>query len=399
MKKKLIALMLVFAMIFALSACGSKDSGEAASEATTDLASMSWDEIVEQAKGTDVAFYGWGGDENRNNWLNGTVADYLKKNYDINFEYVGMDINDILAKLTSEKEAGEESGTIDMIWINGENFYTAKENGLLYGPFTDQLPNTEKYIDQDDPETMNDFCKPIDGYESPYAKAQMVMFNDSAVTPETPKNADELLEYAKANAGKVTYPALPDFTGSAFVRNIIYEKCGWEQFQTMEADKATVKEAIEPALEYLRELNPYLWKEGQTFPADSTALDKMFQDGEVVMNMSYGPFSVASGIADGTLPETCQTFVFDNGTIGNTNYMAIAFDSADIQLTQYAELRDLPVVDQDKLSDEEKAAFDAVDLGQGVLTQADLLSHRLPEMPADLVPVIEEIWAEEVVGK
>jgi putative spermidine/putrescine transport system substrate-binding protein len=94
--------------------------------------------------------------------------------------------------------------------------------------------------------------------------------------------------------------------------------------------------------------------------------------------------------------------------------MAIAFDapnkagamvainaiiSADIQLTQYAELRDLPVVDQDKLSDEEKAAFDAVDLGQGVLTQADLLSHRLPEMPADLVPVIEEIWAEEVVGK
>ena len=414
MKKKLIALMLVFTMIFALSACGSKDPGEAASKATTDLASMSWDEIGEQAKGTDVAFYGWGGDENRNNWLNGTVADYLKKNYDINFEYVGMDINDILAKLTSEKEAGEESGTIDMIWINGENFYTAKENGLLYGPFTDQLPNTEKYIDQDDPETMNDFCKPIDGYESPYAKAQMVMFNDSAVTPETPKNADELLEYAKANAGKVTYPALPDFTGSAFVRNIIYEKCGWEQFQTMEADKATVKEAIEPALEYLRELNPYLWKEGQTFPADSTALDKMFQDGEVVMNMSYGPFSVASGIADGTLPETCQTFVFDNGTIGNTNYMAIAFDapnkagamvainaiiSADIQLTQYAELRDLPVVDQEKRSDEEKAAFDAVDLGQGVLTQADLLSHRLPEMPADLVPVIEEIWAEEVVGK
>ena len=182
----------------------------------------------------------------------------------------------------------------------------------------------------------------------------------------------------------------------------------------MEADKETVKEAIEPALEYLRELNPYLWKEGKTFPADSTALDKMFQDGEVVMNMSYGPFSVASGIADGTLPETCQTFVFDNGTIGNTNYMAIAFDapnkagamvainaiiSADLQLTQYSELRDLPVVDQSKLSDEEKAAFDAVDLGKGVLTQADLLSHRLPEMPADLVPVIEEIWAEEVVGK
>ena len=305
MKKKLLVLLLAFAMVFSFAACGGSGSGgDEGSDASTDLSSASWDEIVEQAKGTDVAFYGWGGDENRNNWLNGTVADYLKENYDINFEYVGMDINDILAKLTSEKEAGEETGSIDMIWINGENFYTAKENGLLYGPFTEQLPNMEAYVDLNDPETLNDFCKPIDGYEAPYAKAQMVMFNDSAVTPETPKNADEFLEYCKENKGKVTYPALPDFTGSAFVRNIIYEKCGWEQFQNMEADKAAVQEAIEPALEYLRELNPYLWNEGKTFPADSTALDKMFQDGEVVMDMSYGPFTVAwdLGVAFQTHP-------------------------------------------------------------------------------------------------
>jgi len=411
MKKKVFALMLALAMTVSLCACG---GGGSQAEKQADVSSMSWDEIVEQAKGSKVAFYGWGGDENRNKWLNGTVADYLKKNYDIEFEYVGMDINDILAKLTSEKEAGEESGTIDMIWINGENFYTAKENGLLYGPFTDKLPNMEAYIDADDPETLNDFCKPIDGYEAPYAKAQMVMYNDSAVSPETPASAEELMEYAKKYPGKVTYPALPDFTGSAFVRNIIYETCGWEQFQTMEADKETVKKAIQPAIDYLKELNPYLWNEGKTFPSDSTALDKMFQDGEVVLDMSYSPFNVASGIADGTLPETCQTFVFDKGTIGNTNYMAIAYDapnkagamvainaiiSPELQLTQYSELRDLPVVDQSKLSDEEKAAFDKVDLGKGVLTQSDLLSHRLPEMPADLVPIIEEIWAEEVVGK
>ena len=132
--KKVIAILLSLVMAISLAACGG-GSGSSQEEASTDLSSMSWDEIVEQAKGTDVAFYGWGGDENRNNWLNGTVADYLKENYDINFEYVGMDINDILAKLTSEKEAGEETGSIDMIWINGENFYTAKENGLLYGPF------------------------------------------------------------------------------------------------------------------------------------------------------------------------------------------------------------------------------------------------------------------------
>lgn len=408
--RKLLALLLAFTLLFSFNGCGQKQSG--AQE--LDLSSAEWDEIVEAARGTTVTFYGWGGDENRNNWLNTTVADYVKEHYDIALEVVGMDINDILSKLSGEKQAGSETGSIDMIWINGENFYSAKDNGLLYGPFTGQLPNMEAYIDLQDPETLNDFCMPIEGYEAPYAKAQMVFFNDSAVTPEAPASAEELLEFCKKYPGKVTYPALPDFTGSAFVRNIIYELCGWEQFQNMEADYDTVKAAIEPALDYLRELNPYLWNEGKTFPESSTTVDAMFADGELVMDMSYGPFSVATGIAEGTYTDTTRTFVFDNGTIGNTNYMAIAFNSpnkagamvvinailsAELQLTQYEQLRELPVVSADKLSAEEQAAFDAVDLGKGVLSQAELLEHRLPEMPADLVPVIEEIWLNEVVGK
>ena len=408
--RKLLALLLAFTLLFSFNGCGQKQSGTQ----ELDLSSAEWDEIVEAARGTTVTFYGWGGDENRNNWLNATVADYLKEHYDIALEVVGMDINDILSKLSGEKQAGGETGSIDMIWINGENFYSAKDNGLLYGPFTGQLPNMEAYIDLEDPETLNDFCMPIEGYEAPYAKAQMVFFNDSAVTPEAPASAEELLEFCKKYPGKVTYPALPDFTGSAFVRNIIYELCGWEQFQDMEADYDTVKAAIEPALDYLRELNPYLWNEGKTFPESSTTVDTMFADGELVMNMSYGPFSVATGIAEGTYTDTTRTFVFDNGTIGNTNYMAIAFNSpnkagamvvinailsAELQLTQYEQLRELPVVSADKLSAEEQAAFDAVDLGEGVLSQTELLEHRLPEMPADLVPVIEEIWLNEVVGK
>ena len=408
--RKLLALLLAFTLLFSFNGCGQEQSGTQ----KLDLSSAEWDEIVEAARGTTVTFYGWGGDENRNNWLNTTVADYVKEHYDIALEVVGMDINDILSKLSGEKQVGSETGSIDMIWINGENFYSAKDNGLLYGPFTGQLPNMEAYIDLQDPETLNDFCMPIEGYEAPYAKAQMVFFNDSAVTPEAPASAEELLEFCKKYPGKVTYPALPDFTGSAFVRNIIYELCGWEQFQDMEADYDTVKAAIEPALEYLRELNPYLWNEGKTFPESSTTVDAMFADGELVMDMSYGPFSVATGIAEGTYTDTTRTFVFDNGTIGNTNYMAIAFNSpnkagamvvinailsAELQLTQYEQLRELPVVSADKLSAEEQAAFDAVDLGEGVLSQTELLEHRLPEMPASLVPVIEEIWLNEVVGK
>ena len=408
--KQFTAFFLILAMLLSLSACGGKDTPAN----TLDLSAASWDQIEEAARGTTVTFYGWGGDEDRNNWLANVGAPYMKEHYDITLEVVGMNIDEILAKLAGEKEAGSAAGSIDMIWINGENFYSAKENGLLYGAFLDKLPNTGTYIDTEDPETLNDFCMPIEGYEAPYGRAQMVLYNDSAVTPEAPANAQELLAYCQKYPGKVTYPALPDFTGSAFVRNIIYEVCGWEQFQTMEADYDTVKEAIAPALDYLRSLNPYLWNQGRTFPDSSTTVDAMFTDGELVLAMSYAPYGVAVGIENGIYTNTTRTFLFENGTIGNTNYMSIAFNSpnpagamvvinamisAQLQLSQYEHLRTLPVVSPAKLSGEEHAAFDAVDMGRGVLSQDELLTHRLPEMPAKLVPVIEEIWLSEVVGK
>jgi len=373
-----------------------------------------FDKILEEAKGSTVNFYGWGGDEDRNRWLNQTVAPVLKEKYDITLKVVGMDIDNILAKLGGEKQAGLKDGTIDMIWINGENFYSAKQNDLLFGPFTKQLPNFQKYIDGDDVEVKYDFGFSIEGYEAPYGKAQMVFINDISITEETPRNAEEFMEYAKKHEGKVTYPALPDFTGSAFVRTLIYDVVGHEQFLDMEANKEAVKEAIEPALEYLRELNKYLWNQGKTFPATSGEVDNMFRDGELVMTMSYSPYAAAVGIEKGIYNNTVRIFLFDKGTVGNTNYIAIANNSpnkaaamvaineiisAEIQATQLEELKSLPVVSYDKLTHEQKARFDSVNIGNGVLPQDELLSKRLPEMPANIIPIIEQIWLEEVVGK
>lgn len=412
MKKRLVAAVLALTMSLSLAACAGADKKETKSD--KEISEMSFDELKKEAKGTTVTFYGWGGDEMLNDWLDNEFAPVMKEKYDITMERVPMDIDQILSQLSGEIHAGEEDGSIDMIWINGENFQSAKENKMLYGPFVEELPNYQEYVDAESEDVTLDFAYPIEGYEAPYGKAQMVMISDTAVTPELPKTAEELKAFVQKYPGKVTYPALPDFTGSAFVRNIIYEICGYEQFLTMEADKEVVREAVAPAMEYLKELNPYLWNEGKTFPDSSTTVDQMFADGELVMNMTYGAYDTALKIADGTYTETTQAFQFDNGTIGNTNFMAIAANSSnkagamvainemlspEIQADRYDTLKVIPVLDNSKLSEEQKKVFDAVDLGQGTIPQDELLSKRLPEMSAQLVPIIEEIWLEEVVGK
>lgn len=413
MKKRILAVFMSLIMMFSLAACGTNADKES-HEGITATEDMTFDELVELAKGTTVTFYGWGGDDNLNAWLDDYFAPRLKEKYDITLDRVPMNIEDILSQLQGEITAGKEAGDIDMIWINGENFKTCKENNMLYGPFAENLPNYQTYVDGEDEENLADFCYPIEGYEAPYGKAQLVMIADTAVTPDMPTNTEEFMEFCKKYEGKVTYPALPDFTGSAFVRNIIYDICGYEQFMDMEADKEVVKAAIEPALAYLRELNQYLWNDGKTFPADSTKVANMFSDGELVMDISYAAYSTATNIENGTYTETTQAFQFDKGTIGNTNYIAIAANSAnvagaqvainemldpEVQANRFAVIRTVPVVDYERLNDAQKEAFDVVDIGKGVITQDELLSKRLPEMPSELVPIIEEIWNEEVVGK
>ena len=46
-----------------------------------------------------------------------------------------------------------------------------------------------------------------------------------------------MLTFCQENPGKFTYEAPPGFTGSAFVRNIIYEICGYEAVAALPAGR------------------------------------------------------------------------------------------------------------------------------------------------------------------
>lgn len=348
-----------------------------------------------------VTFYGWGGSDQTNNYIDHYIADKVKDKYDINLKRVGMNIDDILNKLQNSVNAGQEDGNIDIIWINGENFYTAKKNNLLYGPFA---------------EPAKDFGVDNEGYEAPFGRAELVMeYNSDKIGPI--RNADELLKTAKENPGRITYPALPDFTGSAFVRNIIYEKVGYENIKDVDpSDKEAVKKAIEPAIAYLKEIKPYLWKEGKTYPSDITQMDTMFGQGELYFDISYNPNHAQSMIDKKSFPESTRTCLFDKGMIGNTHFLAIAknskhkeeakkvieeIESFDSQLEKYKPevWGDLPIFDNSKLSEEEQKKLKSVDIGKATLSQEELSSKRMPELKANMIPVIEEIWQEEIPGK
>ncbi|MCL2386708.1 MAG: ABC transporter substrate-binding protein [Defluviitaleaceae bacterium] len=402
MKKFLFAVILLMLSVAVFTACGSDDTAQTSSDVP-----------LEELRGTTVTFYGWGGSSFTNNWLDNIVAPSFYEEYGITLHRVPMDIGDILNKLIGERQANA-SGDIDVVWINGENFYTALNAGLLYGPITHRVENFARYLDPTNPDNLYDFGTHIGGMQVPYGRAQLVFAGDTAVLDSFPTNAQELMEMARANPNRFTYVAPPDFTGSAFVRNLIYEIVGFEALFDAPNCEDTIYEIIRPALDFMIELKPYLWQEGRTYPTSTAMLNDMFADGLAVMAISYTPLFVAQMILAGEFPKTTQTFVFDNGNIGNTHYMAIPFNapnssaalrlinhiiSPEIQITKYDARNwgDFPVFDVNRLNPEQLELLNAIDNGAGILTAAQLQDHRLPEVQAYKIPIIDRLWIEHVL--
>jgi putative spermidine/putrescine transport system substrate-binding protein len=173
-RTKLLSLILLLAILF--SACG------AGPAETVEIESFStWEEVQEKGQNQEVSILMWGGNESINQYMDGYVADNVKRLYGITLKRVPMNAPEFISKLVNEKKGGLNPGTADLIWINGENFRTARQGELLWGPFTHLLPGLGDYYDQKSEDLIKDAGYFIDGYEAIWGRAQLVFTYDSAV--------------------------------------------------------------------------------------------------------------------------------------------------------------------------------------------------------------------------
>lgn len=376
---------------------------------------MTFTEAVEKARGATVDWYMWGGSPAVNSYVNDYLARQLKSRYDITLRQVPVkDIAEIVSKLVVEKQAGKDSGgSVDLMWINGENFRTCKANDLLYGPFADLLPNT-RYVNWQSSAVKNDFGTPVDNMESPWGSAQMVMMYDTKRTPQPPRTVAGLLEWVKAHPGRFTYPAPPDFTGSVFVRHIFYSLSGGADAWQSGYSQDKLDNTAQLTYDALLELKPYLWRKGSTYPDSPVRMNTLFADGEIDFSFSYHQGEASRNIHDGLFPESVRTFVFEEGTIANTHFVAIPYNAADkaaamvvadFLLSPEAQLEkskpevwgDFPAISTTLLPEEWQQRFAAVDRGPATLTDQELQSHQLPEPPSKILIQLEKGWDLKVL--
>ncbi len=409
--RSLMMVALAATLSVAVAACG--NVGGVAGDVGPQGENRSFAELEKEARGTTVNFSLYGGDEAINAYVDDYVTPRLKAEYNITLERTPLtDTADAVNKLINEKSAGKDEGTIDLVWINGENFATGTEADLWFGPWAERLPNA-KYIDWESPSINRDFGHPVEGREAPWGKAQFVMIYDSAKVEEPPKTMDELREWTEENPGRFAYPAPPDFTGNAFIEQALYGVTGEVETYQKPFDERVFEEKSPEVYEFLNEIEPNLWREGETYPESSTKLDGLYQNGEVWLSMSYNPQLAQRQIEKGLWPKGTRTYLLEGGTLNNTHYVAVPFNSpnkagaqvvANFLESPEAQIAkqdpdgwgDLTALDVDLLPEDTREEFSEPE-GKANLSAGELQENRVPEARSEWLLALEDGWQERVL--
>jgi len=372
-----------------------------------------WPDTLAAARGQTVYFNAWAGSERTNAYLQ-WVAGEVQKAFGIKVEHVKItDTADVVKRVRAEKAAGRGAGegTVDLVWINGENFATMKQEGLLFGPFAESLPNF-RFVDTiGKPTTLNDFSVPTEGMESPWGMAQFTLYADSRRLPNPPQSMAELQALARSQPGRISYPRPPDFTGTTFVKQALIETVADASALARPPVESDFNRVTAPLWAFLDSLHPHLWRAGRQFPQNPAAIRQMMADGELLLGLTFNPNEAANEIAARRLPETVVSWQFAKGTIGNTHFVAIPYNAraaagaqvvANFLLSAQAQARkadiavwgDPTVLDLDRLPEAERARFPNQPLPGQVRNSAP----TLPEPHAAWVDPLEREWTRRYGG-
>ncbi|MDN2656886.1 ABC transporter substrate-binding protein [Cobetia sp. 14N.309.X.WAT.E.A4] len=373
------------------------------------LAALEWNVIADKARGQRIDFHAWGGSEATNAYLR-AQAEIAAREHGIEVRHVKIaDTAESVSTLLAEKAAGRSDGSIDVIWINGENFRALKQAELVWGPFVERLPNSEYLLEEIG---ARDFGLATEGMEAPWGRAQLIFMYDSALLESPPRSMQALLDVAKANPGRVTYPQPPSFHGTTFLKQALLELMPGEQRELLAAPVASdalFAEVTAPLWDYLDALHPLMWAQGERQPAGAEEQMKLLAQRSVWIALSFVPQEVANARQEGRLPPTIEPYIHDGGTLGNVHYLAIPASaphkaaalvwvnqlmSAEAQAAKADPSRwgDETVLDVTRLPAAQRAAFDALpELAGGMSPEA--LGTPLSEPHPSWTDALEAEWA------
>ncbi|WP_084005206.1 ABC transporter substrate-binding protein [Gilvimarinus polysaccharolyticus] len=282
-----------------------------------------WPEVLAEARGDTVYFYGWGGSDAVNRYLR-WVDGELNRHYGVRLKHVKVaDIAEAVQRLQLDAAAGRaNNGAIDLLWINGENFHVLKRAKLLRADVLAALPNSALLLNDKLP-LSSDFGVAVDGLEVPWGIGQFNIMARTNSFADSAINAEQLLAFARQNPGQLSYPKPPDFIGTTFLKSLLAELSEQDPRLYQPATDNAAEQLLPLLWHYLDALHPLLSEQGKVFAQSSAQQLQWLADAKLSVAFSFNPQELSSKMSSGHLPDNLQQHYFSLGAITNSHYLAV----------------------------------------------------------------------------
>lgn len=333
------------AYAIALSACMSISASTASTNPlTTDETLSEWQQVQKSGENQDVYFHAWGGDPQINAYIQ-WAAQALDDAYNINLVHVKLsDTSEAVSRVLAEKSANNDTqGSVDLIWINGANFASMSENSLLLKDWANNLPHFVLTDPKNNPSVTYDFGIPTKGMESPWGQASLTFYYDSLAIKQPPTTLFELASWTQQNPGRFSYPKPPDFLGMSFLKYaliMLHEQNDAQagtniQAQLNQPVSDTNKDIVlEPLWDFLDELHPSLWREGQQFLQSGAQMRRLVDDTELSLAFTFSGPEVPAAVQRYDLPLSIRSYAMRDGSLSNTHFVAISYNARHTEAAQ-----------------------------------------------------------------
>ena len=129
------------------------------------------------------------------------VAAELKSRHDVTLIHVKIaDAAEVVRRVRDEVRAGTAEGSVDLVWINGENFRAMKQDGLLFGPFAERPAEFRPGRYRGKPTTRIDFAEATEGLES--RPGAWPSSPSSPMAPGSQRRLLSMIELARSGQGQ-----------------------------------------------------------------------------------------------------------------------------------------------------------------------------------------------------
>lgn len=379
-----------------------------------------WTLVEESAEGSVVRLYVTRNDPKLRVWLNDYFQARIKDAYDMDLDLKIVDFDDLLTIFETERSNSEVRGEVDLLMLWDDEFEILKSKGFLYEDIASKIPNNNDWLNPFDQDIATVQGADIDDYALPFGRDQLVMVFDEDILEIYPRTAEEMLRFIKENPSTFTYAnPIDDPTGAAFVRSMIYENVSEDKMSLLydpEISQADVEAIVMPGINYLKALDPYVYKAGGRYLSRQSDIDLLFFEGDVYFSMTKDYAYIDEAIDEDLYPYGAMSFIYDKGSIGNTSYLALPENgfnksgalllinelmSLEVQYNKYlpSSFGNLPIYDMNLVSQSTLEKFQEASLKRGTLTAETLLQARYPELPLRIQEMINAIWLDQIGGQ